>query len=168
VAIAESVSKVLGIKATGPLLLSSAVEKGLPLSSLDRVVRFVAPADNKFAYHIVPRATLARRRRAWANFCDQKTVAGQKAYKGRKWTPSAEHQAAGRLSAEEGMRLARLASFWAMAVNVWGDTETARQFMFEPHPLLHGRRPIDVVLENELGRPIVEGILGRLQHGSAV
>ena len=40
--------------------------------------------------------------------------------------------------------------------------------MFEPHPLLHGRRPIDVVLENELGRPVVEGILGRLQYGSAV
>jgi uncharacterized protein (DUF2384 family) len=162
VATAQSVSTILGIKETGPLLLSSAVAKGLPLSSLDRVVRVVAPADNKFAYHIVPRATLARRRRAWATFRDHKTG------KGQKLTPSTEHHAAGRLSAEEGMRLTRLATVWAMAVNVWGDTEAARQFMFEPHPLLHGRRPIDVVLENELGRPIVEGILGRLQYGSAV
>jgi uncharacterized protein (DUF2384 family) len=165
---AQSVSTVLGIKETGPLLLSSAVAKGLPLSSLDRVVRVVAPSDNKFAYHIVPRATLARRRRAWAIFCDHKTGKDQNTGKGRKWTPSAGHHAAGRLSAEEGMRLTRLASVWAMAVNVWGDTEAARQFMFEPHPLLHGRRPIDVVLENELGRPIVEGILGRLQYGAAV
>jgi putative toxin-antitoxin system antitoxin component (TIGR02293 family) len=168
VAVAESVSKVLGIKEASPLLLISAVKEGLPLSSLDRVVQSVAPSDNKFVYHIVPRATLARRRKAWATFCEQKTVKGQKIYKGRKWTRFAKHHAAARLSAEEGMRLARLASVWAMAVNVWGGTEAARQFMFEPHQLLHGRRPIDVVLENELGRPIVEGILGRLQYGSAV
>jgi uncharacterized protein (DUF2384 family) len=33
--------------------------------------------------------------------------------------------------------------------------------------MLEGRRPIDVVLANEFGRPLVEGILGRLQYGSA-
>jgi putative toxin-antitoxin system antitoxin component (TIGR02293 family) len=55
-----------------------------------------------------------------------------------------------------------------MALDVWGGEEAARRFMFEAHPLLHGRRPVDVVLENELGRPVVEGILGRLRYGSAV
>jgi putative toxin-antitoxin system antitoxin component (TIGR02293 family) len=55
-----------------------------------------------------------------------------------------------------------------MALEVWGDEEAARRFMFEAHKLLQGRRPVDVVLENELGRPVVEGILGRLQYGSAV
>jgi putative toxin-antitoxin system antitoxin component (TIGR02293 family) len=55
-----------------------------------------------------------------------------------------------------------------MAVEVWGSGDAARQFMFEAHPLLHGRRPVDVVLENEFGRPAVEGILGRLRYGSAV
>jgi uncharacterized protein (DUF2384 family) len=34
--------------------------------------------------------------------------------------------------------------------------------------LLDGRRPVDVVLANEFGRPLVEGILGRLHYGSAV
>jgi putative toxin-antitoxin system antitoxin component (TIGR02293 family) len=56
--------------------------------------------------------------------------------------------------------LARLASVWTMALDVWGVEDAARRFMFEAHPLLHGRRPVDVVLENEFGRPIVEGILG--------
>ncbi len=144
---ADPVSEVLGIRASGPLPLMSAVESGLPLASLDRVVHSVAPADNKFAFRIVARATLARRRKALA---------------------TAQGRAEGRLSAEEGTRLARLASVWAMALDVWGGGEAARRFMFEAHPLLHGRRPVDVVLENELGRPVVEGILGRLQYGSAV
>lgn len=144
---AYPVSEILGIRASGPLPLMSAVEKGLPLTSLDRVVHSVAPSDNKFAFRIIARATLARRRKALA---------------------TAKDRAEGRLSAEEGTRLARLASVWAMALNVWGGGEAARLFMFEAHPLLHGRRPVDVVLENEFGRPVVEGILGRLQYGSAV
>jgi len=147
VAIADPVSMVLGIRASGPLPLMSAVEKGLPLTSLDRVVHSVAPSDNKFAFRIIARATLARRRKALA---------------------TAKDRADGRLSAEEGTRLARLASVWAMALDVWGSEEGARRFMFDAHPLLHGRRPVDVVLENEFGRPVVEGILGRLQYGSAV
>lgn len=147
VAIADPVSVVLGIRASGPLPLMSAVEKGLPLTSLDRVVHSVAPSDNKFAFRIIARATLARRRKALA---------------------TAKDRADGRLSAEEGARLARLASVWAMALDVWGGGEAARRFMFDAHPLLHGRRPVDVVLENEFGRPVVEGILGRLQYGSAV
>jgi uncharacterized protein (DUF2384 family) len=162
VAIADTVADVLGIRKSDPFLLMSAVEQGLPLASLDRVVRSVAPYDNKFAYRIVPRATLARRRGAWA------ASKGQTTAKFRNRATTSKAHAVGRLSAEEGTRLARLASVWAMALDVWGGQEAARQFMFAEHPLLHGRRPIDIVLENELGRPIVEGVLGRLQYGSAV
>jgi len=145
--IADPVSEILGIRASGLLPLMSAVEHGLPLASLDRVVHSVAPSDSGFAFRIVARATLARRRKALA---------------------AAKDRAEGRLSAEEGTRLARLASVWAMALDVWGGEEAARRFMFEAHPLLHGRRPVDVVLENEFGRPVVEGILGRLKYGTAV
>ena len=147
VAIVDPLSAVLGIRASGPLPLMAAVEYGLPLTSLDRVVHSVAPSDGKFAFRIVARATLARRRKALA---------------------AAKDPADSRLSAEESTRLARLAGVWAMALEVWGDEEAARRFMFQEHKLLHGRRPVDVVLENELGRPVVEGILGRLQYGSAV
>ena len=61
-----------------------------------------------------------------------------------------------------------LAGVWAMALEVWGGEDVARRFMFEANELLHGRQPVDVVLENEIGQPVVEGILGRLQYGSAV
>jgi putative toxin-antitoxin system antitoxin component (TIGR02293 family) len=144
---AHEVSNILGIKASGLLPLMSAIEAGLPLTSLDRVVHAVAPADTKFAFQIVARATLARRRKASAAATDRPE---------------------GRLTPEEGTRLARVAAIWSMALDVWGSEASARQFMFEPHMLLHGRRPIDVVLENELGRPVVESILGGLKYGTAL
>ena len=118
-AIVDPVSDVLGLMLSGPLPLISAVEEGLPLTSLDRVVGSVAPSDHKFAFRIVPRATLARRRKSFA---------------------TAKERAGGRRSAEEGTRLTRLASVWAMALDVWGSGDAARQFLFEAHPLLHGRR----------------------------
>jgi len=146
-AVADPISRVLGIKVSSALPLMSAVEKGLPLAALDRVVRSVAPADSRFAFRIISKAHLARRRKALSE---------------------ARGAAEGRLSAEEGTRLARLASVWAMALEVWGSEADARRFMFEPHPLLGGSTPVDVVLKSEFGRPVVEGILGRLQYGSAV
>jgi putative toxin-antitoxin system antitoxin component (TIGR02293 family) len=147
VTIADPLSDVLGIKPSRSLPLMTAVEHGLPLTSLDRVARSVAPDDNAFAFRIVPRATLSRRRKAWAESQDRPE---------------------GRLSSEEGARLARLAAVWTMAIEVWGSADEARRFLFDKHPLLDGRRPIDVVLQNELGRPVVEGLLGRLQYGAAV
>jgi hypothetical protein len=46
---AHEVSNILGIKASGLLPLMSAIEAGLPLTSLDRVVHAVAPADTKLS-----------------------------------------------------------------------------------------------------------------------
>ena len=143
--IADPVADVLGIVASGALPLMSAVAEGLPLGALDRLAATMAPDDGKFVYRLVPRPTLARRRAA-----------------------AALNAQAGRLSAEEGTRLTRLAAVWAMAMEVWGGQDLARRFMFTPHMLLHGRSPVDLVLESELGRPVVEAILGGLQHGTAV
>lgn len=143
------VAEVLGIRGHGQEPLSllglvAEVDRGLPLSALDRVVHQVAPGDSEFVFRLVPRATLARRRKAGADKAES-----------------------ARLSPDEGSKLARLAEVWSMAREVWGEDEEARAFLFRPHPMLDGRRPIDVVLANEFGRPVVEGILGRLQYGSA-
>jgi putative toxin-antitoxin system antitoxin component (TIGR02293 family) len=72
-----------------------------------------------------------------------------------------------RLTAEESDRLARLASVWSLAEDVWGDAGAARAFLFRPHPLLGGRKPIDVLLGTDLGARLVEGVLGRLRSGTA-
>lgn len=141
------IADVLGIaaqdRAMSLLGLATEVDRGLPLSALDRVARQVAPDDSGFAFRMVPRATLARR---------------------RKVTDQGD---ASRLSPDEGAKVARLAEVWALAREVWGSDEEARAFLFRPHAMLDERRPVDVVLANEFGRPLVEGILGGLQYGSA-
>ncbi|MBW4092031.1 MAG: DUF2384 domain-containing protein [Proteobacteria bacterium] len=148
-----TVSSVLGLRSRDPhfpMSLMNEVEKGFPLTALDRLAKAVAPGDAGFPFRMVARATLARRRKALAT------------------APAAPaHTATARLSAEESARVARLAAVWALACEVWGGDEAARAFLFRPHPMLEGRRPIDVVLANEFGRPLVEGILGGLQYGSA-
>ena len=147
---AVALAEVLGIAGhrpgpMSPMTLMSEVEKGLPLSALDRVVRSLSPGEGSFAFRLVPRATLARRRSRDVTF------------------PGA----GSRLTPEEGARVARLAEVWAFACEVWGSEEAARDFLFRPHSLLEGRCPVDVVLANEFGRPLVDGILGRLKYGSA-
>lgn len=142
---AASVPELLGLRkhsarSGSSLGLMSDVEKGLPLSALDRIAHAVAPDDSSFAYRLVPRATLARRRT----------------------------QHVPRLTPEESARVARLASVWAFAKDVWKSDEAARRWLFEPHMMLEDRRPIDVVLASEFGRPLVEGILGRLKYGTGL
>src|SRR4051812_39666819 len=141
----EEVAGLLGIK-PGKERPASAfdvierIEGGLPVAVLDRVSRSIAPTDANFKYRIVSRATLDRRRKSEAR----------------------------RLSAEESERLARIAKLWAFARAVWGSDEEARDFLFRPHMLLEGRQPIEVAVKTEIGARLVEDILGRLEHGSAV
>lgn len=117
--------------------LAEALEEGLPADSVERVCRLIAPDDPTFKHTIVSRATWARRKRAH------------------------------RLSLEESERVERLARLWAQAVEVWGSEEAARWFLWQPHPLLAGRRPIDLA-RTAIGAREVEQLLGGLEHGTAV
>lgn len=136
-----SVTDVLGLPAKlaplSPIGLVSRIEDGLPIDTLERVASLVAPGDTQFEYRLVPRATYERRK-------DKKV-----------------------LSAEEGMRLARLARVWGLALDVWRDESEARDFLFRPHPMIEDRRPIDVVIQSEFGAELVVDILSSLQYGSA-
>jgi putative toxin-antitoxin system antitoxin component (TIGR02293 family) len=138
---AEAVASVLGITRgrRSPLELIDAIAKGLPVQALYRVSSDVAPDDANFKFQIVSKATLARRKK----------------------------RAGARLTADESDRLVRLAKVWTFAREVWADDESARAFLFRPHALLAGRRPIDVGLGTDIGARLVEDILGRLKHGSA-
>ena len=138
----SDVADVLGLPvketaARSPFGLISRIEHGLPLNSLERVAQLLAPQDAQFKYRLIPKATYERRKTAH------------------------------RLSSDEGMRLARLARVWSVALDVWGSQDEARDFLFRPHPMIEDKRPIDVVIQNEFGAEMVVDILGRLKYGSA-
>ncbi|ACP22414.1 conserved hypothetical protein (plasmid) [Sinorhizobium fredii NGR234] len=138
----EHVADVLGLPAKetaarSPLGLISRIEGGLPIAALERVVHLLAPHDSQFKYRLVPKATYERRK------------------------------AALRLSPEEGMRIARVARVWNLALDVWQSEDEAREFLFRSHPMLEDKRPIDVVIQSEIGAELVLEILASLKYGSA-
>lgn len=132
------ISEVLGLPGGhSDLDWAMLLSEGLPTSSFERLCAAIAPEDKAFAYKLVPRSTLIRRRRE------------------------------SRLTPEESERVQRIAEIWAFAVEVFGDEAKARRFLMRGHPLLRGERPIDLVIANAKGARAVEGILGRLKYGSA-
>jgi putative toxin-antitoxin system antitoxin component (TIGR02293 family) len=121
-----------------PLWMSEAVDQGLPVVALDSLVALLSPEDDALRFEFVPRATLHRRGRTQ------------------------------RLSPEESARVARVASVFALAREVWGSDAEARDFLNRRHLLLEDRTPLSVALANDLGARLVEQILGRLHYGTAV
>jgi putative toxin-antitoxin system antitoxin component (TIGR02293 family) len=125
---------VLG-QAIGSLsLLEAAVHQGLPKAALTQVVAR-AVADP------------GERRRLLHEIVPEAT------YKRRRV-----------LSPQESERTERLARVVATADYVWDDTDDARHFLHEPHPMLEGRAPLEVAL-TELGARRVEDLLWSLFHG---
>jgi putative toxin-antitoxin system antitoxin component (TIGR02293 family) len=114
------------------------VDRGLPVKALDRIADVFCPKDTSFKYRIVPKASYAR---------------------------SKESK---RLSATQSVVVTRLASVWTMALKIWKSDEATRDFLMRAHQLLGNRRPIDLILENEIGADLVKSVLGRLANGSAV
>ena len=121
-----------------PDQIMNKIREGLPVASLYRVSGQIAPGDNQFVFRIVPKASLARRK--------------------TKHKP---------LSSEQSDRLARLVSVWSIAHAIWRDADQVREFLRRPHLMLGDRRPLDCVLESEVGADLVKSILGRLVHGTA-
>lgn len=135
----EDTAKVLGVaRPKTPIDFVATVARGLPLKSLLRVSDFLAPADSAFKYHVVPKASLARRKHG------------------------------NRLSSSESAVVARLAGIWAQALKIWQDDDDARDFLNRPHQLLGGKRPLELAMAAEMGAKLVEDLLGRIQSGVAV
>jgi putative toxin-antitoxin system antitoxin component (TIGR02293 family) len=121
-----------------PLWVAEAVGQGLPMAALDHLVDLLAPEDDSLRFAFVPRATLHRRGRTQ------------------------------RLSPEESAKVARVASVFALAREVWGSDAEAREFLHRRHLLLDDRTPLEVALATDLGARLVEQILGQLHYGTAV
>ncbi|HEP6432357.1 antitoxin Xre/MbcA/ParS toxin-binding domain-containing protein [Burkholderia cenocepacia] len=69
-----------------------------------------------------------------------------------------------RLTRDESEKTERLARVVATASHVWGNREDARLFLGTPHPLLEGKKPLNVGL-TELGARRVEELLWKLFYG---
>lgn len=127
--------EIIGLRGkTGPFDLADRLEKGLPVSALERLAKVVAPGDAAFKYRIVPRATLARRKNA------------------------------GRLSPAESEKVARLARVWTFAKEVWKTDDSVRRFLSGPHMYLRDRAALDVALGSEVGAQEVERIIGAIKY----
>jgi putative toxin-antitoxin system antitoxin component (TIGR02293 family) len=73
----------------------------------------------------------------------------------------------GKLTPEESDKLVRIAMIWLMALDTFGDSAKARRFLLGDHPLLGGRRPLELGQASTAGAEAVEQLLGRLKYGSA-
>ena len=140
---AASVEMLLGVsigRQASRLALASSIEDGLPVAALDRLADTVAPDDARFKFRLVPKATLERRRRS----------------------------ASGRLTTEEGDRLARLAKVFSFALDIYREPDKVREFLGRPHPMLDGKPPLDVALATSPGTDLVINLLGRAAYGGGV
>ncbi len=72
-----------------------------------------------------------------------------------------------RLSPNESDVVARIASVWQKAVEVYKDKAFAKRFLHQPHPLLEGDTPISIAARTSAGATLVEQILGQMQYSSA-
>ena len=129
----------LGLKKTpAQITIIEKIEAGLPIKVVERVASFLKPEDVGFKYKIIPKATLARKKKS-----------------------------DGKLSPEEGDRVIRLTQIYAAALDVWGEEKKAREFLQRSHAMLDGKTPLEVALHTAAGARLVEDILGRLKHGTA-
>ena len=134
----REISRVMGLKKdlSDVERLMAAIEQGLPREALSTVLAYFS------GQLAVSRSELLGK------------VVSLATFKRRK-----------RLKAEEGEKVARLARLIAYARFVWdGDDDAVRQFFVTPHPLLEGRRPLDLAF-SDLGAMRVEQLLASVVHG---
>ena len=117
--------------------LAACCEDGLPVESLYALVRTLAPNHPDYLKTLITESTLRRR------------------------------QKRGTLSPEESDLLVRLAKTWVMVLRTFGAEDKSRQFLFAEHPLLGGRKPVELAAMNLAGAQAVEQVLGRLRYGTA-
>jgi len=117
--------------------LQEVVVSGLPVGALEETVRYVAVSS---------RAAAALRDRL---------------------VPRSTRHRRTRLKLRESEQVERLARLMALAEDVWENTEDARAFMNEAHPMLEERTPLEMA-ETELGARRVERLLVKLEYGLPV
>lgn len=127
--------KVLHARVRSELDLVRIVRRGLPLDSISAMVKRGALDQKEVELYIIPRRTLAHRR--------------------KRQQP---------LSPEESDRLARAARLFALAVETFQNDDKAQRWMRRPNRALGGAVPMEL-LTTSSGARLVEDVLGRIAHG---
>lgn len=129
--------QVLGRTRPSPsaFTLVHSVEKGLPVRALDLLTKKLGLAPTEIEM-LIPRRTLQYRRKS----TDQL------------------------LPADVSDRLVRLTELVQMAVDTFGSTDAALEWMRARNQSLENRAPMELAMTSP-GSRIVEQTLGRVQHG---
>lgn len=125
----------LGRDIRSDLDLDDAVRAGLPVETVESVVKTGALRPPELHALVIPRRTLAHRKRR-----------------------------GGRLSSEQSDRLTRVVRVVARAEEAIGDSAKAKRWLRKSNGTLQGRRPLDL-LASDVGARVVEQVLGRIEHG---
>ncbi len=71
------------------------------------------------------------------------------------------------LTIKESERVERIARIYTTTLEIWGDKDNARRFLFTHHPLLNNHLPIEHSL-SENGVKAVEKLLEKIRYGLPV
>lgn len=122
------------------LKLADNIARGVPVRSVDRVIAFIDPSGLTIkSTHFVPKSTFQRRK------ADD-----------------------GLLSPDKSGKLWQVARVFVEARRHYRCDEQARAFLLRAHPLLEGRRPLDLARETAAGADLVLKVLGEAEAGVAV
>lgn len=115
--------------------LLDAIEGGLPLATVDSVLKGGIIEPDELYDLVIARRTLAHRKE-----------------KRQSLTP------------EQSDRLARVVRVVARAEEAIGDAEKAGRWLRSANRALQGKRPLDL-LDSDVGARMVERVLGGIEHG---
>jgi putative toxin-antitoxin system antitoxin component (TIGR02293 family) len=138
-ALVETVGRILGLRSrmTNRLDLARVIREGLPHGVVERVKGLLDLSDRELAA---------------AMGVSQKTVSRIRKNRTARVSPVA------------GDRLYRMARLYALARNVTGGEDQARDWLRAPQYGLGGQTPLESML-TEAGAREVEDLLGRIEHG---
>jgi len=118
------------------------IRHGYPLNRALRLIENIAPKDSSFRKRFLPQ----RRLRLLNRLGEAAVIRG----------PQAE-------------RIARVERAWFRVCRLYrADGQRARQFLLQPHLMLEGRAPMDLLIEGETATALLNYVMGTVEGGFAV
>jgi putative toxin-antitoxin system antitoxin component (TIGR02293 family) len=122
------------------LKLANSIAVGIPVRSVEAVCKHIDPTGQRLSiYDVVAKPTYHRKKQ------ERKP-----------------------LSKDDSEKLWQIARVYVEAMRHYRDEDDAVGFLFRSHPLLEGRRPIDLAKESAAGAALVLSLLAEAEAGVAL